>query len=240
MKPLAYDTLSVCSANLILFPKFESDSPNIRYYWTNDNPKIGLAKSGWGQIADFRAPNVPSIENARIVIYPKADTARGKPQVFRLSIKSKVKLEPIKSYTICAGDSIPKINFKSNINSCKIDWINDNPSFGLNAGGNTYFPAIKSLEIENNQTARIQVIGSNNYCPADTLGFEINVLGRPKIIQEKNLEFCAGEKLNSIVFKSSTNGAKYNWSNSNSKIGIPDSGITLIQSQFTLNSSNIF
>jgi gliding motility-associated-like protein len=238
MKPLAFDTLSVCSANLIPFPKFESDSPNIRYYWTNDNPKIGLAKSGWGQIADFRAPNVPSIENARIVIYPKADTARGKPQVFRLSIKSKVKLEPIKSYTICAGDSIPKINFKSNINSCKIDWINDNPSFGLNAGGNTYFPAIKSLEIENNQTARIQVIGSNNYCPADTLGFEINVLGRPKIIQEKNLEFCAGEKLNSIVFKSSTNGAKYNWSNSNSKIGIPDSGITLIQSQFTLNSSN--
>ena len=237
MKPLTYDTLSVCSGNSITFPKFESDSPNIRYYWTNDNPKLGLAKSCWGQIADFIAANVTNIENAKIVIYPKADTARGKPQVFKLSVKSKVKLESVNSYTICAGDSLTKIIFKSNLSDCKIDWYNNNPSFGLNAEGNAYIPAFKSLEIENNQTANIQVIGSNNFCPADTLNFEINVLGLPKIIQEKNLEFCAGEKLNTIVFKSSTNGAKYKWYNNNTKTGLPDSGITMIQSQYTLNAS---
>jgi gliding motility-associated-like protein len=237
MKPLTYDTLSVCSGNTITFPKFESDSPNIRFYWTNDNPKIGLAKSGWGQIKEFIAPNVTTTENARIVIYPKADTARGKPQIFKLTIKSKVILERINSYTICAGDSLTKIIFKSNLSGCKIDWYTNNTSFGLTAEGKASIPAFKSLEIENNQTAQIQVIGSNNSCPSDTLNFEINVLGLPKIIQEKNLEFCAGEKLNTIVFKSSTNGAKFKWFNNNNSIGIPDSGSSLIQSQYTLNAS---
>ena len=237
MKALAFDSLSVCAGDTVRFPKFESDSPNIRYYWTNDNPNVGLAKSGWGQIADFKAPAVTTIENAKIVIYPKADTARGKPQIFKLSIKSKVKLESVNSYTICAGDSLTKIIFKSNLSDCKIDWYNSNSTFGLNAWGNAHIPAFKSQGIENDQTAQIQVIGSNNFCPADTLNFAINVLGLPKITQEKNLEFCAGEKLNAIVLKSSTNGAKFKWYNNNNSIGIPDSGSTLIQALYTLNAS---
>ena len=235
MKALAFDTLSVCSGTKISLPKFESDSPNIRYFWTNNNPNIGLAQSGWGQIADFKAPFTREIETAKITIYPKSDTARGKPKTFHLTIKPKIKLDSIPSFTICAGDSLPDLYFTCNVNQFKTDWTNNNYGIGLSSNGSGYFPKFVSQLNANDKSAKIKVIGTNEYCSSDTTEFEINIIGLPSIALVDDQQFCGDQILEKINFKSQTKNAAINWTNNNTKIGLPDTGTTFIRQQKLLN-----
>lgn len=64
-----------------------SASPGTTFYWTNDNPSIGLAASGSGNLPSFAAINTGASDAvAHITVYPIITNCAGTPQAFTITV----------------------------------------------------------------------------------------------------------------------------------------------------------
>jgi large repetitive protein len=179
-----------------------SGSPNASFSWTNDNPSIGLAASGTGNIASFTATNSTSTQQtASITVTPlftnNGVTCTGSTKTFTIKVNPAPSVDQPADQVLCAGNTTAAIAFTGTGTS--YTWINNNTTIGLAASGTGN---INAFTATNNTaspiTATISVTPKTNNgaaCDGTAKTFTITVNPKP-VIPNRNITICSGAAFN--------------------------------------------
>ena len=228
-----------------------SGSEEAVYIWTNDNPQIGLASSGTGNIASFRVQNTgKSIINAVVRVSPKNPVTGcgGLPKSFNITVNPSGDVDQPASQIVSNAATTALVLFTSGNSggTTSYQWTNDKPEIGLEATGsgninafvavnNTNAPIVATVRVTPGfENAGMVSVGTSK-------SFTITVLPTAMLKQPSDLEVCNGVTTSDIVFSSliETANLKYIWTNDNSTIGLPESGEGTIKAFKAVNTDTI-
>jgi hypothetical protein len=144
--------LAVCAGSTVNVAGFTSSLGGVTYTWTNDNPSIGLASSGTGNIASFTGTNgTDDPKSANIRVYATS-TSNGvsctsKPMSFRIFVNPVPEVDAIPNTTVCNGQSVPSYTFTGPTtgNGVRFIWTSDNTSIGMAHSGVDMIPAFTAI-----------------------------------------------------------------------------------------------
>ena len=197
------------------------------YTWTNDNPNIGLAANGSGDISSFTAQNPttnPII--GTITVIPTALQCDGSAEIFTITVNPTPILDSIADIENCAGLVISSIQPTGNFST--INWVNNNTTIGLANSGNTIIPSFtlsnSSNSTPNSATVSVTPINTNQgvQCFGAIVDFQITVNPIPENNLTPDIELCNGDLTPAIQFAGS--GTYYDWTNDNTSIGLGVAG----------------
>jgi hypothetical protein len=238
---------STTSATVLSSP---ATGGTLSYSWKNNQTSIGLASSGNGNIPSFTAKNTGlAPATATITVTPSYSnagaTCTGTPFSFSYTVNPIPSVNPVSNQTICNNSSTSAINFSSpNSGTITYNWTNNSPFIGLGASGTGNIPSFTGV---NNATtpiiATITVTPSYTNgavsCSGSSTTFTITV--NPTSIADdiSNQIICAQSLTNAVNFTSqnSLGTMVYNWTNSNSSIGLAASGTGNISRFITQNTT---
>ena len=230
---------TVCNNGNTATIVFTGNVTGTTYNWTNNNPSIGLATAGTGNINSFVAVNNSSTTIAAIItVTPTANGCTGPSKTFTINIDPTPNVIQPSNQTVCNNGNTNAMVFTSIVNGTAFNWTNNNPSIGLAANGTGN---INSFVAINNSTvtaiAVITVTPIANGCSGPTKTFTITVHPTPDIIQPLDQTVCNNTSTSAIVFAGNVSGTTYNWTNSNPSIGLAASGTGNINPFIAINSS---
>ena len=215
--PLAQPVTSqtVCQGSSFNAIDFQG-APGTVYEWTNSNTAIGLGDSGSGNINSFLANGTSvggSTISSIITVMPKIGTCTGIPITFSLTVK------PLDNATF---------NY-TNTSFCK-NQTNPTPIItGLTGGTFTSTPI--GISMNSVGTINLATSTSGNYtvsytthgeCPNVTT-FPISIGSSPTVNSVSDQTVCSGSNFSKISFTGNP-GTVFNWTNTNSAIGLSSSG----------------
>jgi gliding motility-associated-like protein len=224
------------STEAIVFETTNTDGTTT-YTWTNDNPAIGLAVSGTGDILSFASSLVATSQIATIVVTPTYEndgvTCIGDPEIFTITVNPVAHVEGVTSQILCVGDSTDTITFETanTDGTTTYAWTNDNTDIGLDAVGNGDIPSF--VVANDTDTALVAtIVVTPNYdnngftCVGDPETFTITVNPGAQVNPVLSQELCVGDSTDEIVFTTTnTDGTTtYAWTNDNPSIGLAASG----------------
>ena len=118
--------IKVCTQNTVSEITFDSSMTGTTYSWINNNPKIGLAANGTGNIVAFTAiNNGDSTEIAAITVTPSANGRTGKPVVFTIEVNPQGAMNKIENQNICLGETALLSASSSTVNNPIFTWYSD-------------------------------------------------------------------------------------------------------------------
>ncbi|MFN3918433.1 MAG: gliding motility-associated C-terminal domain-containing protein [Flavobacteriales bacterium] len=211
------------------------------YNWTNNNPSIGLPASGSGNIGAFTAVNTGSSPVvATITITPTANGCSGTPTSFTITVNPTPTVNSVSNQTICAGQQTTAINFSGAVVGTTYNWTNSNVSIGLGSNGSGNITAFTGTNTGTSPiTGTITVTPTVNGCSGTPTNFTITVNPVPTVSSVPNQTLCNGASTTAINFTGNMSGsATYNWTNSNTSIGLGASGTGNIGSFTAVNTGN--
>ncbi len=234
----AISNISVCSGDPIAAINFSANTGGGEVFaWTNTNTAIGLLASGSGGIAAYTAPvNISGVDivgTITVSATKNSCTSIGaNTKSFTITIKPQPVVSAIANVSVCSGDPIAAIPFSANTGGGEtFDWSNNNISIGLAATGTGNIAAFTA---PNNFTgvdivATITVVATKNSCVStgvNTKSFTITVKPQPVVAALPNISVCSGDAIAAINFSANTGGSEtFNWTNTNTSIGLAASGI---------------
>jgi gliding motility-associated-like protein len=193
------------------------------YNWTNSNTAIGLGANGTGDIPSFVGTNTGSTPiSGTITVTPTSGTCSGTPITFTITINPIPTVTIPQNQILCAGQSTTLITFAGTAGAT-LSWSNDNTSTGLASSGNgdiSSFVATNSTS--NTITSTITVTPTLGTCSGTPITFTITVAITPTIIAPSSQTICAGSSTTAINFTGTA--TTYNWTNSNTAIGLGANG----------------
>jgi gliding motility-associated-like protein len=226
---------------------FTSNVSNPSYSWTNSNTTIGVGASGVGNIASFVAQNATSnviSGNFQVdVSYTNNGvTCSGNNQIFTISVNPSPTINPIASQSICNNDNTTQINFSGSVTGTTYSWVNSNSTIGLAANGNGNIASFTGVNTTNTiANAQVTVTPNSTIngvsCSGSTQQFTITVNPTPTVNTISNATYCNGSSTNNVFFSGNISGTVYNWTSSNTAIGLPASGIGNILSFVATNNT---
>ncbi|MDC3253162.1 hypothetical protein OAU25_02815, partial [Crocinitomicaceae bacterium] len=197
-----------------------------QYNWTNSDPSIGLASSGFGDIAPFTAQNGgPTPVNALITVIPQYTsggiTCTGSSEDFTITVNPLPTIDTISDQTFCEGDQTLSIDFTSPLGTT-FTWTNDNTQTGLGASGSGSIPSFTTTNGTTQPVISfITVTPTLNGCIGPDMTFTLTVNPVPVVDALPSIDTCSGTLL-SISFTGTA--TQYNWTNDNTTIGLGASG----------------
>ncbi len=223
--------ITLCNGSPVDEILFSSPYTTADFNWTNSIPTIGIAATGVGNIPDFNAINNsttnPIVSSVFVTPFISQSnlTCAGIPENFNITILPSTTINPISNQLYCNQEFTQFIPITGTGNS--FSWSNDNMNIGL---GNTGTGGINSFQIINNsnQIDQSNITAYSGYtlngvsCPGNTTAFSISVLPTPTSNVTSDITICNGITVPEIIF--SGNATTFNWLNSNSNIGLPNSG----------------
>jgi len=217
---------SLCNGSVTTAIAFAGAVSNTAFAWINNNPSIGLAASGNGNIPSFTAINTGNTPvNAAITVTASAAGCTGSPVVFNIAVHPTVNVNQPANQTLCNSNATNAVNFTGNISNTIYNWTNTEPSIGLAASGTGN---IQSFIATNNGssavTAAITVTPLMAGCPGTPETFTIAVNPSPNVAPPADQNLCNGATTNAIAFTGSLAGTAYNWTNNNTSIGLTANG----------------
>jgi gliding motility-associated-like protein len=226
-----------------------TSSPNIVgtvYNWTNNNSAIGLSASGTGALS-FNATNTTTAPiTATITVTPSftsaGSTCWGAPETFEIVVLPTPVMNPLSNQTVCSGNPSTVINFSSNLTGTQYAWTNSNSNIGLLSSGSG--SSIGAFNTTNTGSAPAQglisvtpsLVTNNQTCSGSPITTLITVNPIPVMTSVSNPSFCYGAAANIPLSSNINTGVVYNWTNSNTAIGLGASGTGNIS--FTTNNTN--
>ncbi|GAB2807280.1 PKD domain-containing protein [Ferruginibacter profundus] len=209
------------------------------YNWTNNNPSIGLAASGTGNIPSFAASsNGATVNTATITVIPTFNGCPGAPKTFTIVVNPMPDIVKPADQDLCNGNFTTPVNFTGSVAGTVYTWTNTYPLIGLAASGTGNIPSFQaSSNGASVATATITVKGNANGCAAPVKTFTITANPTPNVAQPANQAVCNGATINAINFTGNVAGAVYNWTNNNPLIGIPATGAGNIASFTAVNNT---
>lgn len=213
------------------------------FNWTNNNIGIGLAASGSGNITSFSASNNSTVPiSSLITVTPFSNTCFGTPVSFNMMVKPTPVIDAINSQTLCANNTTAPIIFTGlAIPNTIFNWTNSFTDIGLGSSGSGNIPSFTATSSYNIPvTSIITVIAFTNGCSSDPASLNLTVNPIPTVNPISNQIVCANERVNTIDFTGSIMvGTVYEWTNDNTAIGLPASGIGDINAFTATNLSNL-
>ena len=214
------------------------------FNWTNTNSAIGLAASGNGNIGSFTATNStnsPIFCTIEVTpIYTSGGTTcTGTPTTFEITVNPTPTLNVVSDQVVCAGSNTTAINFSGTATS--FNWTNTNSAIGLAASGNGNIGSFTATNSTNSpifctiEVTPIYTSGGTT-CTGTPTTFEITVNPTPTVNVVSDQVVCAGSNTTAINF--SGTATSFNWTNTNSAIGLAASGSGNIPSFTATNSTN--
>lgn len=165
----AVSSKTVCAGKNISAVSFVTLPSGLSTSWTNDNPAIGLATSGSGNISSYAAPSVTSNQTGNITVTPSNGACVGTGVSFSILVKSNGQ-----SNSVWTGAASADWNDADNWSNCNCTSLTDatiaavsSPSFNpvINAGATVKNLVINSgavLSIQNLQAITLHGNWSNN------------------------------------------------------------------------------
>ncbi len=206
--------IMVCAGETVTVDFVGTASANMN--WTNNNPGVGLTASGSGNIsfpANFTG------NNTTISVIPELNGCPGPLMSFIITVNEVPTVVAPMSQTVCAGIAVA-VNF-SGTSGATFAWTNSEPSIGLAANGSGNISFI-TANVSSPTLANFSVTSSLAGCMGATQNFSITVNPAPSVTAPANQSVCVGTAV-AVVF-SGTSGASFDWTNSNTAIGLGASG----------------
>lgn len=231
---------TVCVNNPTDAITFSSTPSGATVNWTNTDNSIGLASSGNGDIASFTGLNSGSSPvTATINAIPTLNGCTGSSTSFNIIVSPGPTLNSVTSQTVCAGANTSTISFVTNPPGvATVNWTNSDASIGLATNGSGDIIGFTADNSTNNTiVANLTAVPSIGTCVGNSQSFDITVLPSPTVNAVSNTTVCNNDIVNSSGFNG-TNGATFNWTNSNTSIGLGASGAGDYSSFTAINSGN--
>jgi len=239
------------STESVLFATTNTDGATT-YNWTNDNTTIGLPiAGGTGDIGSFVVTNDTSeSQTATFVVTPIYTNAgvscEGQTETFTITVNPTAQVNAIEDQDLCEGEVTAPIEFTTTNTDgiTTFEWTNTNPLIGLADSGIGNIPSFEVLnDAANSQNAIITVTPTytNNgvECTGSSETFVLTVNPGAQVNPIDNQILCNDELTDPIQFTTiNTDGVtEYNWTNTNTSIGLPSAGTGDIGSFSVVNTS---
>ncbi|MFN0081464.1 MAG: beta strand repeat-containing protein, partial [Ferruginibacter sp.] len=222
----------------------------IVYNWTNNDPSIGLAASGSGNIPSFAATNTTNAPVVATVTVTPTFTYQGVsciglPSTFTITVHPTATVTPISNQTHCRGVATSTVNFTSPATGGTVTyaWTNSNTAIGLAASGTGNIPSFTTTN-----TTTAPIVATITVTPTFTDGtvtcvgtattFTITVNPTTSVTAVTNKVYCAGTVTSPEVFTGPVTGTVFSWSNDNTAIGLAASGTGDLPSFTTTNTTS--
>jgi gliding motility-associated-like protein len=225
------------NTDAILFEGTMTDSTV--FDWTHDNVAIGLVSNGEGDIPSFVATNFsPDVLEGNITVTPTLNGCFGTAQTITITVNPISTVSAI-SDTVCAGEVVPQIDFTGSNASAEFSWTNDNISIGLPQNGDDFIPEFVSENMgTTTQDAQIVITPFVNGCPGINDTIHIVVYPTPIVDPIADLEYCAEDTSDPIIFSGNMLSNQYDWVNNLAAINLAGSGIGDIPPFVVANSGS--
>lgn len=237
----ALQNKSVCSGDTIPTLNFTSSPLGIQYSWTNSDTTVGLASSGTGVVPSFVAVNAGNTGiSSTISVLPELNSCTGNAVNFTLQVKPIPDFVAPSNQTICEGALAAAIPLTSNPPGASFTWLNNNSSIGLVASGVGNIPSFTAINNTGNSIAAAVTIDLTLAgCKGIAQGYALTIHPKPVVTAVANQIVCDSASMPATIFSSAPAGATFNWSNSNTNIGLGSSGIGDIASFTAHNSTTV-
>ncbi len=216
------------------------------YNWTNNNPTIGLAASGGGNIASFVANNTgTSPVTATIIVTPSysngGTTCTGTPITFTITVNPTPTVNTVSNQVLCNATASSAVNFSGAVTGTVFNWTNNTPSIGLAASGTgniASFTAINtgSAPVVATITVTPTYTNAGTTCTGSPITFTITVNPTPSVNLVANQGVCNGTATAAVSFSGAVTGTVYSWTNNAPSIGLPAAGVGNIGSFVAINT----
>ena len=239
------DDQEICSGNQINTVNFTTMNTGgtTSYSWTNDQPSIGLAANGTGNIGVFTAVNSTTIPvTATIRVTPSftngSATCVGLPQDFNITVNPAPAVNAITNQSYCSGGAVPSTVITGPVSGTTFTWTNSNTSIGLGANGTGDVPAFTATNALNVPvTATISITPSANGCTGTPSTYTITVNPTATVNTPPDQSHCAGATVPITAIAGPVSGTTFTWTNSNTVIGLAASGSGNSIPSFTATNS---
>ena len=204
------------------------------YVWSNSNTAIGMVASGTGSHFFTSTNTTTSPINGTVTVTPtytnNGVSCTGTPFNFTITVNPMPTVNSIPNQGLCMGSPTTAVTPSGNIPNTIYTWSNNNTTTGLGTSGTALIPSFIGLNSLNQpNVSTVNVVPSytfNNHTCTGTAGqFGININPTPNVDPVTDKQFCA-QSNSSVQFTSTPNipGTVYNWTNSNTAIGLVASG----------------
>lgn len=142
------------------------------------------------------------------------------------------------TYSVCAGVSIPDLNFTGTPANTTFNWVNNQPSIGLAASGTGSIPSFATTNTGSTPiNATLTVTPVNGSCVGTPGTISITVNPGPIItnLPSSNV-YCNGSNVPQVNWVTSS-PATVNWTCDNPSIGLAASGTSAVPSFNAINTS---
>jgi len=213
------------------------------YSWTNSNTSIGLPASGASNIS-FTATNTGTAPITGLIsITPTVAGCVGTPLTFNLSANPipTVTAPSPSSQTVCNNASSTSLSFSgSSVSNTAYNWTNNTSSIGLAASGSGTIAPFTTINTGTSAvTATVTISPVANGCAGSTQSYSYIVNPSPNVTAISNQAICNGSSTATVSPGGSLlGGTSYNWTNSNTAIGLGASGSGNIVSFTPVNTGN--
>lgn len=218
-----------CHGDVVPQNCFVGNNPNTTYLWTNTNTNIGLPSSGTGCIPSFSATNTSLFnDTAYIIVLPTLNGCPGIPDTFMIVTKPIPNVYAVADINVCAGVTIPAINFQGDMTSTTTFNWSGNTNIGLNPnlGTNTIpsFVGVNTSQLILIDSIIIQPERQGCFGLKDTMLISVNPISTVTV---NDITVCNGVTVPTLPINGPSPTAVYTWTNDNISIGLPGSGTSL-------------
>jgi gliding motility-associated-like protein len=230
----------VCNGLPTTAVTFNGSVANTTYNWTNSIPSIGIPGTGAGNIAAFNSLNNGNASIfAQVTITPtfiqNTVSCPGSPQSYTYQINPTPSVTNPGSQYVCAGANTQLLNFTGTGTSYQ--WTAANTAIGIGANGTNSIASFIGQNATNSVTSSqvtvTPIFTQGIACTGSNQVFTYYVLPIPSVAPINNQSFCNQAVVPTTPINGS--GTSYNWTNSNTAIGLVSSGSNVING---FNASN--
>ena len=229
----------VCNGGATAPVSFSGSVAGTSFSWSNPDVSIGLAATGSGNIPSFTATNSGTAPvSTTITVTPEADGCSGPSQAFIITVSPTPTAVVPGNQTLCSGGITSPANFTGTVAGTTYSWVNDDPSIGLAASGSGDISAFTATNSGTSPvTANIVVTPQADGCVGTAQAFNYTVNPIPDVADPVDQTLCAGDLSAPVSWTGGVAGTVYNWTNSNTTIGLTASGSGNIPSFTATNAS---
>ncbi len=190
VKPVPYlqnaiTNLSLCQLQTAYFQPFHVVPATSIINWTNNNPQIGLASSGQGNIPSFLIQSIPGgILSSLITVTPTYAGCVGNSTIINFVAYPVPIINSVPDQVLCKGEQTNAVNFNVIPNDAFIYWTNTETGIGLPSSGNGNIPSFISNNSGNSALSGFISVHATtiNNCIGPDQFFSITVNPNPNSI----------------------------------------------------------